>query len=299
MIDAASLSLQVVDPERVAARLDGARHVSGADGFRAVTGYVGSLRASIRADRLRVGGSLPEYLGVEHTLGRAEVERVRERLTEAVGEDVGHASVWRLELSADLVLTLPVAAYLPVFVRRERLQRVEYEGESVAFDAAVRRVVFYDKAAERRKRKRPAPAGNVLRVEVQYRKRLRRQLGTDGPVTLADLHDRAFWAYLVARWVREYEAVDKARAPLPFDALTADARRGVALAGLAHLGRPTVEAAIHAAHARGTLTRSTMYNRLAWVRDLDADPALTCEDDRVRELDAAVRAAADRALSEA
>ena len=59
MIDAASLSLQVVDPERVAARLDGARHVSGADGFRAVTGYVGSLRASIRADRLRVGEASP------------------------------------------------------------------------------------------------------------------------------------------------------------------------------------------------------------------------------------------------
>ena len=298
MIDAVRLCAFVDDPDRVARRLERARWTTDSDGLPVVTGYVGALRARLKGDRLILRGSLPTFVGVAFPLPRPAVERARRLIEDALGVDLGDARVWGLEFTADLALPHPAPIYLPLLARRPRFQRVEFEGETVSFRTATRWLSFYVKAAERRARGLPAPPGNVLRVELQYRKRLARQVGADGPVTFADLHAPAFWAHLVGLWLREVEAVERARAPLALD-YGGEYQRALALAGLHVVGRPAVEAGVRAAFADGRFSRGTMYARLKWLRELAADSALTVRDGRAAELDAAIQAAADRALAEA
>ena len=197
MIDAVRFGTYVDDPGRVAGRLQGATVSVKLDSIPTIYGYVGSLRAWIRADRLWVRGSLPTFLGKMAPLSRPLVSVAQERMEDTLGVDLGAAHVWGLELTADLRLSRPVGGYFPLLLRCPRLQRVEYGGESVAFAARVRRLTFYDKAVECRKRKKPVPSGNVLRLELQFRKRVALQLGADGPFTFADLHDRDWWPHLV------------------------------------------------------------------------------------------------------
>ena len=298
MIDAVHLAGYVDDPRRVAERLERRRtqRSDDPDDLPTVSGYVGPLRVTLRGDAVRIRGSLPKYMGQTEPLPFAHVAEARALLEETLGADLGRLAVWHLEITADLVLSRPVGVYLPLLTRSPRRQRIEYEGESVAFAVQTHRLTFYDLVARCRKTKEEPPPGNVLRVEFQIRKRLARLLGADGPLTFADLDAPGWGARLVARWRNEYEAVEKARAPLPFDALS-DVRRGLQIAGLGVVGLETVEAAVRAQMGVGALTQSTGYARLQWARKLAADPLLTAEDARVAELDAAIRDAAQRALS--
>lgn len=299
MIDGIRFRAFVDAPERVADRLERPRIVPPDEpgGLPSVTGFLGSLRARVHADELHVRGSLPTYMGETAPLTRTGVADARARLEEALGADLGDAHVWGLELTADLVLPRPVGVYLPLLVRRPRFKRDVFGTETVRFRTEARWQSFYDKAAECRKRKKPAPCGHVLRLELKFHKRLAKQLKLAGPLTLADLGTRPCWRRLVARWLTEYEAVVKARAPLPFDAL-GDLHRALQFAGLHAVGMATVEASIRAEVDAGRIGRSTGHDRRKWARALAADPAYTVEDERVAELDAAVRAAAARALAD-
>lgn len=297
MIDGACIFAHVESPGAVAERLSGVTAKVPRDPGRvpAEMGHLGSLRVSVQADRVIVRGSLPEYMGARSPLPFWRVAEARQRIEDALGVGLLDAQLWRLELTADLYLSLPPSAYLPILLRHPTMRRDTHGDETVTFSLKARSLVFYDRAANCKAKKRPAPDGAPLRVELQYGKRLRRQLGWDRPFTLADLESPDSWPDLVSRWRRAYDRVEKGRAPVSFDALR-DWRRGLQLAGLTTVGRPTIEAAIRADRAAGRISKSTMYDHLRQVRSLAADPALTVEDDRVAELDAAVRAAAERAL---
>jgi|GEM_PF-5019169 len=296
MIDGVRLEAAVAFPDQVAARLERARTLSAGDDSLSVVGYVGTLRASLRGDRLWLRGSLPEFVGSESVLGCAAVESTRRRIETHLGEDMGDARVIGLEITADLVLPRPCYMYLPLLRRLSRhSQRVTYEGTGVAFISRSRSLTWYDKGTERIKRRRQAPASHVLRVEVKLARRVQRQLKTSGPVTLAQLHDPEFHRFLVGWWAKQVASVERVRAPQSLPA-TGDVKRWLELAGLHAIGYDTVEAVIRDQQDAGILKRSTASDRRDWLRKLAADPALTVEDERVAELDAAIREATERAL---
>ena len=294
MIDGVRLTTRVNDPARIAACISGAPF-DPASG-RALTGRLGTLWASICYDELRLRGSLPTFMGETAPLSRAGVERARARIEDALCICMGDARVTGLEVTADLTLPSPPAHYLALLGCCSRTQRVEYQGESVSFRTDARWFTFYDKTAEREKRKKPSPKGHVIRAEVKYRKRVRHKLGADGPVTLADLHAPSFLRHLVGSWQREYDRVEKRHPPAPLS-VGKDFRRSLMLAGVSSLGARSIEAQLRAAEKSGTIHRSTMNGRILLIRGLATDPALTTESPLVSELDAAVRDAVERALA--
>lgn len=298
MIDALRVGASVDHPARVASRLERARHVAPAspDDLEEVTGYVGTLRARLRGDRLLLRGSLPAYMDSTSPLLRLGVADARRRIEDALETDLRDAHVWGAELTRDLCLSRPVASYLPLLLRRPRTQRVVYEWETVSFRTGARWLTFYDVAARAQAQKKPPPVGNVLRVELKYVKRFGRQIGADGPVTFGDLSESTLWTHLVGRWIQEYERVEKARPALPLDGAS-DLRRQLERAGAEAVGVASVSASVREAIGAGHLSRSTGYDRLRRVRDLLADPALTVEDERAAELDEAVQDAARQALA--
>ena len=254
-------------------------------------GRVGSLRASLSVDRLRLRGSLPTFLGETAPLGPEGVKRARFQMEDHFGIDLGGAHVSRVEVTADLALPRPPACYLALLGERPRRQRVEYGGTSVSYRTERRWLTFYDKSAERENRGKAALESHTIRAELTYRKRVRHQTGAAAPVTLADLHAPRFLRHLASLWLAEVEAVPLRRLPLPFDG-AADLLRSLALAGLSIYGPAYVEAENRAAVEAGRLARSTMYDRRRVLRDLAADPALTAESPLAAEFAAAVRVAA-------
>ena len=293
MIDAVRCGVRVHDPERVAARLF-AQPFDPTDG-RSVRGNVGTLRATLRYDTLWFRGSLPTFLGETAPLSQAGVERARARIEDAFGFSIEDAQVTSVEITADLLLSRPVALYLPLLRSRSRAQRREYEGESVAFVTETRSHKFYDKAAERVARGHPPPCGHVLRAELKYVKRLRRQLRTAGPVTFPDLHDARFMRLLICRWETEWDRIRKRRQPVAFDG-AAPLEASLALAGLHAIGPHAVETHVRSAMQSKRLNRKTGSDRLRRLRALAADPAFTTESPLLTELDGAIRKAAVDAL---
>lgn len=293
MIDGVRLGAAVVAPDRVAERLVGTR-IRSRSGATMHRGKVGSLRATMVDDRLWLRGSLPTFLGLESPLGSAGVECARRRIETHLGEDLGDAHVVGMEITADLTLPRPCSLYLPLLHRLPRFQRNTYGSTGVAFVSESRSLSFYDRVAHRRRRRLSVPAGHVLRVEIKLSRRVQRQLQLAGPVTLALLHDPDFQRFLVGWWAREVARVERVRAPLSLPG-DGDIWRWVTLGGVHAFGYDTVEAAIREQQDAGVLKRSTAGDYRTKLRRLAADPALTVEDERVAELDAAIREATDRA----
>lgn len=297
MIDGVRLSAFVDDPLSLASRLERRRTTTPTDPYRLPieTGYVRTLRASLQGNKLRLKGSLPSFMGMASPLSRQDVERARLLLEVTLGTDLSGALVRGIELTFDLRLSRPVAVYLPLLLRRKLSQKVEYGGKSVIFRTGARRFSFYDKVAERKKAKKSAPLGNVLRAELQYRRELRKHLSSDGgPVTFKHLHTSMFWTHLVDHWQSHYEQVEMGRVALPFGP-DVDIRRTLPMVGLAIVGYEVAESSILASQAEGRLSRTTAYARRDWLRSLMSDPALTGKDERVTELDAAIREALSNA----
>lgn len=289
MIDAAVICVFVTDPLAVAGRLNRARRIPPErDGdLLTVTGYVGTLRARLRGDRLILRGSLPTYMGLTSPLSLAQFHDARQRLEAALGVDVGDAHVWGLELTADLVLPRDPSLYLPLLLRRKDAQRVVYEWTSVAFRTGkLRWLTFYSSGAARASSGLPIPPGHVLRVEVKFKKRLQRQLKTDGPLTIADIERPQIWMHLAARWQEEYDAVVKAPGSIAPD-WSQHPSKALGAIAIHSMGLGVVEARIRETFRSGSVPENTMRTRLKWVRDRACDPAHTTDDGRLAELDGA------------
>ena len=170
------------------------------------TGYLDNMRVRLRSDgELVVQGSLSRFLLGSNvgTLRCGEVEEAVRSLAAAFDVRPEMCRVYRLDLAATMPMPRPVPLYLDALGPVPRTKRRTYGNETVAYVNGVRTLQFYDKGKE------ASLPSNLLRFEVQYKKRLKRQLKR--AVTLADLRDPAFFAQNARRWQRECQRVPKRR----------------------------------------------------------------------------------------
>lgn len=288
-------SVLIRAPRADAASLSDLRETADpATGIVTVSGHVSNFAVRIYPDGVaRVQGSLPRFLTGDNSflLRRVDVLEAVERLGDVLGFDPKVARVFSLHVGATLLMPRPPVAYLRLLSSAPRLRRVAFSGESVAFRNGRRKLLVYDKAKEAKKR------GNLLRVEVQYQRKLKAQF--DRSVYLCDLYDEEFFAELVQRWRNEYAGINKRRRhEMRAPDTPKDFVEQLAMIGLERFGgADAVFEQLQEWQEAGMLDRTTASRIRAKIRTLAAEGA--CPDDNAAavELDRAIDAAATAALS--
>ena len=138
----------------------------------------------------------------------------------------------------------------------------------------------------------------LLRYEVQFKRRLKRQFKRTEPVTAELLFDRQFYGYLVDYWKREYSHILKKR-PLVLMEPTGwrQLRNHLALLGTrASGGVEVIYEMLEAAKEEGTLERRQYYRLRQHVKKLSETEGLTTESEAAQELEREIAAAAERQI---
>ena len=174
-------------------------------------GNLGNMYLRIDPYTIKINGSLKRYFKWDNLqdLTFDEIETALNQLTLALNLNIADAWVWRFDMACNLIMIHPVDVYLDLCERaqsRARYQRAEYSGETVRFANTMRTVQLYDKMAEMKSRKRAIPeelkCKNILRCEVQFKKRLSRQFGTR--VSAKMLCDSTFYSHVLDKWETEF-----------------------------------------------------------------------------------------------
>ncbi|MEM9996133.1 MAG: hypothetical protein AAF809_00405 [Bacteroidota bacterium] len=212
----------------------------------------------------------------------ADVRAAAAALASLLDFNPADSCVYRLDLAATLTLPRPVAEYLPLFGPLSRAKHLIHVGRGVQYQWSHRTISVYDKGHEA---KRP---GNLLRFEVQFKKKVKRQLKLSRTLTFADLVDPSTMAMLVRRWRMSYDKIPKLRMPeltLPSSVKELDVQ--LAQTGLQVLGLDRLRSLVDASDlARCTKTR--MRTRL---KERATGGGSSVSASRIGELDAAIAAA--------
>jgi hypothetical protein len=192
-------------------------------GERGCSGNLRNLRVKVWLRSIWLTGSLAKFhLGSNiETLSREETPRAIERLSDELQQPMAEARVYRVDVAQTFEMERPPADYWRCFLTPTRMMRVEVPEKCLTFRNDQRAIVFYDKLAEMRRRRacsedRADKGGasritgnpNLLRYEVQFKRRLARAFGEKG-ITAASLSNPAFYEKVVGRWEAEYFKLER------------------------------------------------------------------------------------------
>ncbi|PAP79482.1 hypothetical protein B1759_14255 [Rubrivirga sp. SAORIC476] len=216
-----------------------------------------------------------------------------ERLSDALGFDMGTAEVTRIEIYADLSLSTPVCVYLPLLWALGRHKRLTVQdpnggGETLKFITHRRSYHFYDKGAQ----SGCSVPGGLLRLELSYRNGgVAEQLGKG--LTLSNTCEEAFRLHVAGKWSDWYGKVEKGR-ELRTDLRATDFFRALAVEQIYHRGVGNVLAEIAAHRKARIISRQRASDRRNEVLRITREPKFTRPSPLLAELDNAVAEAAHR-----
>lgn len=199
-----------------------------------VSGRLGNLRVEEKPSGVVVEGSLGKYLNGDNIrpLTRHGAAEAVEKLSDALGVDIGPARVLAVEFGRTYEMSRPPAEYLALLGRLPRMDRIAaacgtlYYRAGSTTDKTRRELAFYDKGAE------AGASGNLLRYEMKFAGRLSEQLHAPG-LNAAMLTEPPFYGYMVERYKKYYEMIEKTtRGALNMDAIRTPTDAFNALAGL-------------------------------------------------------------------
>ena len=113
-------------------------------------------------------------------------------LASEVGFAPEAARVHQLDLASTMYLSKPVSSYLPLLGSIPRYRKNSFGDSTVSFVSRIKTLTFYDKGKESR-----LDTEGMLRYEINYKKKLRQQLGWS--VFLSDMYDPDRYSYLVGK----------------------------------------------------------------------------------------------------
>ena len=179
-----------------------------------VTGNLNGLKVTANQWQVKVkDGSLCKWFFGDNyqSMGRADVQRAIEKLSDLLHLPMSRASVTRLDVACNLITRHPAEVYynhLGILAYAKRLQ----QPNSLYYMKRDERLCFYDKNREQRAKRETVPelynGRNVLRLEQRYMCRLPNVLKVPA-VTGASLYNEPFYIMLLNRWRDTYKAIKK------------------------------------------------------------------------------------------
>src|SRR5262245_13192587 len=152
-------------------------------------GKLHNLMVTVKPGHISIFGSVAKFHFGNNiqTLTRRDVQTVIESLSDRLGLTMSTASIYRCDVGYTFEVKRPVQEYWLGILTPSRMKRIEYGQQSLTFVNRKKAILFYDKQAESRKTKgnlketaqaKPCTnflaQANLLRFEVQFRKRLRK-----------------------------------------------------------------------------------------------------------------------------
>jgi hypothetical protein len=263
-------------------------------GKQIVTGNVGNLNVSISKRQVKVkDGSLCKwYLGDNFkTMGRGDVQRAIELLSDTLHLPMDKATVTRLDIGQNFIVKYPAPVYFNHLGLLKHAKRL-VEPNGLYYCQRDRRLCFYDKCREQKAKNEVIPelykGRNVLRYEQRYAQRVAAQFGVAN-VTGALLYDEAFYIDVIQRWLDAYKAVNKINEiTLNFQAMTSKQqfyKMGVLTMVERVGGEIEMISQITEAQKRGELTAKQAYDlRQAVKTACSAKDGLTTPNEAIDEL---------------
>lgn len=264
-------------------------------GEQVVTGSLNGLKVSVNRYQVKVkNGSLCKwYLGDNfQTLGRGDVQRAIEKLSDTLHLPMSKASITRLDVAQNIITKHPLMVYLNhlgVLRYATRLQ----QPSGLYYCSQAGRLCFYDKNKEQRAKGEPIPelykGRNVLRYEQRYTQRLASRFNVPA-VTGALLYDEAFYVGVLNRWRDAYKDISKINdITLNFQAMTSKQqlyKMGVLSMVERIGGEVEMITQINEAYKRGDLTAKQAYDLRQAVKEAcKAGDGLTIPNEAITELD--------------
>lgn len=271
------------------------------NGEAVITGSLDNLKVSVNRHQMKIkDGSLCKwYFGDNYqTMGRGDVQRAIEKLSDTLHLQVGKASITRLDLAQNFITKHPSEVYLNHLGALRYAKRLQ-EPDGLYYCQTGGRLCFYDKNREQKNHRNPIPGlydgRNVLRYEQRYTQKIATQLKVD-EVIGESLYNEDFYMALLDRWEDTYKSINKINdVSLNFEAMKT--KQQLYKMGLLSLieqtgGQLQMIEQINEAQKQGKLSKKQAYDlRLAINEACKIRDGLTVPNEAIQELDEKVGAA--------
>lgn len=173
---------------------------------------------SNRSVNIKDGSLCKYYLGDNFkTLGRSDVKRAVEKLSDTLHLPIEDASITRLDIAQNFMVSNPVGVYYNHLGNMKSGKRSEMATiggiEGLYYFKSLYMSVFYNKVKEQRDKRQPIPElyqnRNILRYEQRYyNKNILKSFNTER-VTASTLYDEKFYINAVNKWRDNYFSIKK------------------------------------------------------------------------------------------
>lgn len=265
-----------------------------------VIGYLDSMKVSISENRVKVyDSSLCKYFLEDNfkTLSKGDTKKAIEKISDCLHLPFQLSNVTRIDIAQNLIMQFDEKVYYPYLGEAQYYNRLE-QNNGLYYNNQIRQLLFYGKEYEQKVKKQPVPElyknRNVLRYEMRFKKRLRKQL-KQPEITAGLLYDEVFYYNLVKRWRDEYLAIQKINSKLFKMKPTGSTKKlteNLALYAILELGQSQVLHKIKEWQESGKISKKQAKDHRDKIKLLSKSPIDEQGNDLINELDRKIKEAA-------
>jgi len=176
-------------------------------------GDLKNMRVTLNESSISVKGSLCKYF-YGNNIDTLNLTTTREALAQISADlsiDINKASVSRIDFSTNIVTDFTPTIYYPYLGQLSRFERCE-QPNSIYYNQEAKKLLFYDKIAEAKKKQMPIPkqhiGDNLLRYELVLKRDVPRYLKYNGLYAI-DLGSEELFKKLLHIWYGYYQRIQK------------------------------------------------------------------------------------------
>ena len=176
-------------------------------------GNLKNMRVTYNESSISIKGSLCKYF-YGNNIDTLNLTTTREALAQISADlslDINKASVSRIDFSTNIVTDFTPTIYYPYLGELSRFERCE-QPNSIYYNQEAKKLLFYDKIAEAKKKQMPIPkqhiGDNLLRYELVLKRDVPRYLKYNGLYAL-DLGSEELFKKLLHIWYGYYQQIQK------------------------------------------------------------------------------------------
>lgn len=240
------------------------------DGRYSVSGTLNNLKVNVFDSGVSVKGSLAKYYLNDNiqTLRRHDTARAIDQLSDELHLNVNDALITRLDFAHNFLMDNKPEVYYPYLGESQYFKRYK-QPESLYYQNGNRTKLFYNKLSEAKSKAVRVPEilsdRHLLRYEIRYSRRLKKQLKWSEVVKTGTLSDESFYIRLVERYILEYRSIHK-NAAFNFDEVNMSTPKDVfnqlSLMMVDIIGQDRLMQQIEEWRAKGVFDKPEYYSRL-------------------------------------
>lgn len=176
-------------------------------------GNLKNMRVTYNESSISIKGSLCKYF-YGNNIDTLNLTTTREALAQISADlslDINKASLSRIDFSTNIVTDYTPTIYYPYLGQLSRFERFE-KPNSIYYSQEAKRLLFYDKVAEAKKKGMTIPkqhiGDNLLRYELVLNKGISRYLKYNG-LYVQDLGSEELFKKLLHLWYSYYQQIQK------------------------------------------------------------------------------------------